>query len=95
MNYLKGPNIPYIKLYGSTFKYNILVMQLLGKSLENIFDEKKNFSLKTVCMIGYQFVKVLEYIHNKHILHRDIKPDNFVVVLNNLSQYIYLLPFEK
>ena len=93
MNYLKGPNIPYIKLYGSTSKYNILVMQLLGKSLETIFEEKKTFSLKTVCMIGYQFVTVLEYIHNKHILHRDIKPDNFVMGLNNLSQHVYLLDF--
>ena len=93
MEYLKGPNIPYIKLYGSTSEYNILVMQLLGKSLENIFEEKKIFSLKTVCMIGYQFVTVLEYIHNKHILHRDIKPDNFVMGLNKLSQYVYLLDF--
>ena len=93
MNYLKGPNIPYIKLYGSTSEYNILVMQLLGKSLENIFEEKKKFSLKTVCMIGYQFVSVLEYIHNKHILHRDIKPDNFVMGLNSLSQFVYLLDF--
>ena len=93
MEYLKGPNIPYIKLYGSTSEYNILVMQLLGKNLENIFEEKKIFSLKTVCMIGYQFVTVLEYIHNKHILHRDIKPDNFVMGLNNLSQYVYLLDF--
>jgi len=93
IEYLKGPNIPYIKLYGSTTEYNILVMQLLGKSLENIFEEKKIFSLKTVCMIGHQFVTVLEYIHNKHILHRDIKPDNFVMGLNNLSQYVYLLDF--
>ena len=93
MNYLKGPNIPYIKLYGSTSKYNILVMQLLGKSLENIFEEKKTFSLKTVCMIGYQFVNILEYIHDKHILHRDIKPDNFVMGLKNLSQYVYLIDF--
>jgi serine/threonine protein kinase len=93
MNYLKGPNIPYIKLYGSTSEYNILVMQLLGKSLETIFEEKKKFSLKTVCMLGYQFVSALEYIHNRHILHRDIKPDNFVMGLNNLSQYVYILDF--
>ena len=93
MNYLKGPHIPFIKLYGSTSLYNILVMQLLGKSLENIFEEKKKFSLKTVCMIGYQFVLILEYIHNKHILHRDIKPDNFVMGLNNLSQFVYIIDF--
>ena len=93
MNYLKGPNLPYIKYYGSTKDYNILVMQLLGKNLETFFEEKKKFSLKTVCMIGYQFVSILEYIHNKHIIHRDIKPDNFVVGLDNLSHNIYLLDF--
>ena len=93
MNYLKGPNIPYIKLYKSTSDYNILVMQLLGKSLESLFEEKKKFSLKTVCMIGFQFITVLEYIHNRHILHRDIKPDNFVMGLNNLSQNVYLIDF--
>ena len=93
MNYLKGSNIPFVKFYGSTIDYNILVMQLLGKSLEYYFEEKKNFSLKTVCMLGFQMVSILEYIHNKHILHRDIKPDNFVMGLNNLSKYVYLLDF--
>ena len=43
MNYLKGPNLPYIKYYGSTKDYNILVMQLLGKNLKIFFDEKKSF----------------------------------------------------
>ena len=93
MNYLKGPNIPYIKYYESTKDYNILVMQLLGKNLETYFEEKKKLSLKTVCMIGYQFVNILEHLHNKHIIHRDLKPDNFVVGLDNLSHNIFLLDF--
>ena len=93
MNYLKGPNIPLIKSYGSTVYYNILIMQLLGKSLEDIFLIRRNFSMKTICMVGFQMINVLEYIHNKHILHRDIKPDNFVMGLDELSQYVYLLDF--
>ena len=93
MNYLKGPHIPYVNSFSSNSNYNILVMQLLGKSLENIFEEKKVFSVKTVCMLGYQFVSILEYIHNRHIIHRDIKPDNFVMGLNDLSQYVYILDF--
>ena len=44
-------------------------------------------------MIGYQIVSILEYIHNRHIIHRDIKPDNFVMGLNELSQYLYILDF--
>ena len=93
MNYLKGSNIPYVKFYGSTTNYNILVMQLLGKNLETLFEEKKPFSLKTVSMLGYQIVSILENIHNRHILHRDIKPDNFVMGINSSSQYVYLLDF--
>ena len=93
MNYLKGPNIPFAKSYGFTSNYNILVMQLLGKSLETLLLERKKFSLKTVCLLGYQMMNILEYIHDKHILHRDIKPDNFVMGLNELSDNVYLIDF--
>jgi serine/threonine protein kinase len=93
INYLKGPNIPYVKSYGFTSNYNILVMQLLGKSLEALLLERKTFSLKTVCLLGYQMVNILEYIHDKHILHRDIKPDNFVMGLNELSNNVYIIDF--
>lgn len=93
MSYLKGPNIPYVKSYGYSGDYNILVMQLLGKSLEDLFEERKKFSVKTACLLGCQMLTVLEYIHNHHIIHRDIKPDNFVMGLDDLSQYLYLLDF--
>ena len=36
LNYLKGPGIPHYELYSSTQEYNLLIMQLLGKSLEKI-----------------------------------------------------------
>ena len=93
MNYLKGPNIPFVKSYGTSGNYNILIMQLMGKSLEEYINERKTFSIKTVCLLGYQMVTILEYIHNKHIVHRDIKPDNFVMGLNNMSKTLYLLDF--
>ena len=93
MLYLKGPNIPYVKSFGTTENYNILIMQLLGRSLEDIFEERKYFTLKSVCMIAPQMISVLEFIHNKHIVHRDIKPDNFLMGLDDLSQYVYLLDF--
>ena len=93
MNYLKGPNIPLVRSYGTSGNYNILIMQLMGKSLEDLINIKKTFPLKTVSLIGYQMINVLEYIHNKHIVHRDLKPDNFVVGLNDLAKYLYLLDF--
>ena len=69
-------------------------MELLGKSLEDIFqNQEKKFTLKTVCMIGIQMLDRLEFVHSKNIIHRDIKPDNFVLGLDNKSHIIYILDF--
>ncbi len=55
--YLKGSGIPIVKSYGFSGDHNILVMELLGKSLEDLFqDTGCKFSLKTVCMIADQMV---------------------------------------
>ena len=93
MTYLKGPNIPLIKSFGYSNEYNILVMQLLDKSLEDIFNKRSKFSVKTTCMLGYQMITVLQYIHDRHIIHRDIKPDNFVMGANENNAHLYLLDF--
>ena len=93
MSYLKGPNIPYIKSFGNNKEYNILVMELMGKSLENIINIRKKFSIKTTAMLGYQMIIVLQYIHDRHIIHRDIKPDNFVMGYDDKNAKLYLLDF--
>ena len=92
--YLKGEGIPYIKSFGFSGEYNILVMELLGKSLETLFQENNcKFSLKTVCMLAEQMITRLEYIHKKYILHRDIKPDNFTLGRGKQSHIVYLIDF--
>ena len=80
-NLLKGAvGIPDVKWYGVEGDYNVMVMDLLGPSLEDLFCYcGRNFSVKTVCLLGEQLVTRLEYLHNKNYLHRDIKPDNFLV----------------
>ena len=93
MSYLKGPNIPFIKTYGNNSEYNILVMELMGKSLEEIFNIKQKFSAKTTAMLGYQIITVLKYIHDRHIIHRDMKPDNFVMGYDYKNAKLYLLDF--
>ena len=94
MSYLKGsPNIPKVCSFGCKGKYSILVMQLLGKSLEDIFKKRKKFSFKTGAMLAYQMLTVLEYIHEKHVIHRDIKPANFACGYDDLNAYLFLVDF--
>ena len=92
--YLKGPGIPDIHLYDTTDNYHILIESLLGKSLEVLFLESLySFSIKDVAMIGIQILYRLEYIHNKYIIHRDIKPDNFVIGREPNNSMIYIIDF--
>lgn len=49
--------IPLIKSFGFSGDNNVLVMELLGKSLEDLFQKQGGrFSMKTVCMLGNQIV---------------------------------------
>ena len=95
LSYLNIPQIPKIKSFGYSGSFIILVMELLGKSLDKIFNElpSKKMSIRCVCNIAYQLLYIFELMHNNNIIHRDIKPANIAIGREEKSKYIYLLDF--
>jgi serine/threonine protein kinase len=72
--------IPSVKWFGSEGDYNVLVIDLLGPSLEDLFNYcNKKLTLKSVLMLGDQMISRLEFIHSRLYIHRDVKPDNFLI----------------
>jgi len=91
--FLKGPGLPNVITFGISGRYHILIENLLGKSIYNIWLEKeKKFNIKDTCMFAIQALERVEYVHSKNYLHRDIKPANFLVGNPDQSQ-IYLIDF--
>ena len=73
--------------------YLILIEKLLGKSLEILFlDLSKKFTILDICQIALQCIDRIEYVHSKGIIHCDIKPENFVIGLEDPNT-IYLIDF--
>ena len=90
---LQGFGFPKLISYGLSKKYNILIETLLDKSLEDIFIKKNNKSnIIDICLIGIQIIDRLEWIHSKNIIYRDVKPENFLIGIND-PNIIYIIDF--
>ena len=90
---LKGFGIPKIITFGKCGIYNILIEELLGPSINSIFELKKHkFLIKDICMLGIQILDRLEFIHSKDVIHRDIKPLNFIIGRKD-PKNIYIIDF--
>jgi len=89
-----GVGVPNVHWYGVEGDYNVMVIDLLGPSLEDLFSFcNRKFSLKTVLMLADQVINRIEYVHAKNFIHRDIKPDNFLIGLGKKANQVHIIDF--
>mgnify|MGYP003386458446 CR=1 FL=1 len=86
--------LPKIYDYLQSPDYNIMVMQLLGPSLEDLFNKyNRKFTLPTVFMLANQLIYLLKQLHNSEYIHRDIKPNNFLIGRDKNMIQLYMMDF--
>lgn len=86
--------IPSIYWNGEHDGTNFIVMELLGQSLHHFFKIcHKDFTHKTVIILAYQMLQRIELVHQHNLIHRDLKPQNFVTGIDSNAEMIYLIDF--
>ena len=89
----KGFGIPELIKFGKKNNNLILIESKKGRSLYDLFMENnRKFSLNEICLIGIQCIERLKFIHSKNYIHRNIKPENFVIGLED-PHVIYIQNF--
>jgi len=82
---------PQVCWHGVKDDFNVMVFELLGPNLEDLFQYcGRRFSLKTSLLVMDQLLARFETLHNRHYLHRDVKPENFLLGTGRHGNTIYM-----
>ena len=93
---LKHPNIVNINMASYDDEYIYITMPYYRKgSLYNLI-KNENLSMRKIIKYSLDFLSAVEYIHNKEIVHCDIKPNNILIsdkdraVITDFGSALYL-----
>lgn len=87
--------IPRVYFYGYKSQSNVMVMDLLGESLADLITKAPDskFSLKTFIMLFDQMITLVQLIHERGIIHRNLHPSNFLLGIHENSNQLFLIDF--
>jgi len=72
--------VPRLMHTGTLQDYYVMVMELLGPSLQDLFEEHhQRLDMRTVACIACESIAILQNIHDRGYVHCDVKPENFVL----------------
>jgi len=98
---LKNLNLPVQRqgfaecfYYATEGRYHCMVMEMLGKSLEDRLQSSGGkYDVKSNLIISDQVLRRIEYLHSRGIIHRDIKPENFMFGIKDKIHHLYVIDF--
>lgn len=86
--------LPKVYEFFQTRDFNIMFMQLLGPSLEDLVKRyEKRFQIETVLLLADQLICLLQNLHKCNFIHRDIKPNNFLIGRGKEKNQIFIMDF--
>ncbi|SLM36806.1 casein kinase i [Lasallia pustulata] len=89
-----GVGIPRMRWYGEECEFYVMISDLLGPSLEDLFNFcDRKFSLKTVLLLADQLIPRIACLHAGSFVHRDIKPENFLLGTGKLGNVVHIIDF--
>ena len=75
--------VPYVKFYGESDTFTYMILELLGAHISDYYFNISEKNINELKWIGLKMLSSIRDIHDYGIIHRDIKPDNFLLTTNN------------
>ncbi|KAH9015682.1 CK1/CK1/CK1-D protein kinase [Lactarius hengduanensis] len=89
-----GIGIPRTRWFGTEGGFDILALDRLGQSLEDLFVScYVKFTVQTVLLLADQLIERVKFIHSRNFIHRDLKPSNIVMGMGTQAPVVYLIDF--
>jgi serine/threonine protein kinase len=85
-------DIPIVYWFGMHKNNMCLVMSLYDCSLHD-YIQQKPLPPNKIDVIMRTMINIFQSIHSKFVIHRDIKPDNFLMGLGADSYIVYLIDY--